>query len=72
MFDEFGKYKPGRVFKQDGSFTWDGDTKLVCWRLDNGDGEPSGTYGDFEPTPEDEQATDWEIYDERQLWDDDE
>ena len=71
-FDDFLNYKPGRVFKEDGSWTWEGDTKLVCWRLDNGDGNPTGTFGNYEPTAEDLEATDWEVYDETKLWAEDE
>jgi hypothetical protein len=42
------------------------------WDLDNGEGSTSGSYWIYKPTPEDMEATDWEVYDAKKLWPEDE
>jgi hypothetical protein len=42
----------------------------TMWDLDNGEGSTSGSYRIYKPTPEDLQATDWEVYDPDKLFND--
>jgi hypothetical protein len=41
------------------------------WDLDNADGDTSGSYWIYKPMPADMEATDWEVYDAKQLFPDD-
>jgi hypothetical protein len=43
----------------------------TMWDLDNGDGETSGSYWVYQPMPADIEASDWEIYDPKKLFSDD-
>jgi hypothetical protein len=40
----------------------------TMWDLDNGDGDTSGSYWIYKPMPADMEATDWEVYDARKLF----
>ncbi len=40
----------------------------TMWDLDNGQGSTSGSYWIYKPTPDDIEATDWEIYDANKLF----
>jgi hypothetical protein len=48
------------------------DRVPTMWDLDNGEGSTSGSYWIYKPTPEDMEATDWEVYDAKKLWPEDE
>jgi hypothetical protein len=48
------------------------DRALTMWDLDNGEGSISGAYWIYKPTPDDMEATDWEMYDANKLFSDDE
>jgi hypothetical protein len=47
------------------------DRVPTMWDLDNGEGSTSGSYWIYKPTPEDMEATDWEVYDAERLFHDD-
>ncbi len=40
----------------------------TMWDLDNGEGSTSGSYWPYKPSPDDMEATDWEIYDANKLF----
>ncbi len=40
----------------------------TLWSLDNVHGWNTGVFGEYDPTAEDKEATDWEIYDRDKLY----
>jgi hypothetical protein len=48
------------------------DRMPTMWDLDNGEGDTSGSYWLYTPMPDDMEATDWEVYDAKKLFPDDE
>ena len=43
----------------------------TMWDLDNGEGGTSGSYWIYKPSKDDIEATDWEVYDAKKLFPDD-
>jgi hypothetical protein len=48
------------------------DRAPTMWDLDNGEGGTSGSYWLYKPSTDDIAATDWEVYDAKKLFPDEE